>query len=190
MGFILACIAGVFVFYFIAFLLTGGSKVLSVIISIAAVCSIMGIGKISKEKIKTPEQRHIEKTIEDESNGILFFKADKDKKASFRFKMYKNGRLTEPSLVNGEFTYTITHVIYYKDEVEPRGFQLKVTRKSDGKTEIWNFHRKSSYYHTKFKDQVKLKESSDFETVKRIIQSARDNSAHKENSFCMHVLEK
>lgn len=198
MSFIFMALAGCFVFFFIAYLFTG-SKVLSSIISVAALCSILGIWECKNSAEVKFNRKH-----QEQAKGVFSFAADLYNRNSptLYYTLYKNGRLVEGynADIKQNFTkdgkpktktalsYKITNLVYFADESEPCGFQLDVTNWKN-KTETWRFHFPKKNFHNS--NNMRLVPSENFDELVKIYNFKNDKvtSLVSEKAFCMDIIE-
>ena len=192
MTFVGMAIAGIFVFYIVVYFITGGSKLLSAIISIVIFCGFFGI-----VKTKTSREVKFERKQYEQSKGLLSFAADIYKKNSpTRYYTLNNkGSIIDiydanaNALEKSELTYVLTNLVYFGSESEPCGFQIDVKRRKDGKTESWRFHYPEKNFHES--ENIRLVACNDFQEIVRIYNMKNENvtSLVSEKAFCMDIVK-
>ena len=70
--------------------------------------------------------------------------------------------------------YTIDKMVYFRNETEPCGFCMTLT-KDDGKTEKIFIHRGKNKFHSIYINDVRFVNGGDFEVVQKIISDAGKN---------------
>jgi len=78
-----------------------------------------------------------------------------------------------------EYNFSLDKLAYFRNETEPFGFGLTLTR--DGKTTKMFCHRGRSKVHSWYVDEVRFEDSHDAEQMVKIVKSLRENSCHIEN---------
>jgi len=188
-------IAGFLVFYFVAFLLTGGSKILSAIISVAVLLGFLGFIK-EKEPYNLRKHEH--------SRGVLCFSADlyknvddlyKRKVSTRYYTINQEGNIVESygasdkALKESKLTYTLTNLVYFGEEKEPCGFQIDVTRRKDGKKESWRFYYPATNAHNT--TNIHLEPCNSFDDIIKIYNVKNEKTASRisEKAFRMDVVK-
>lgn len=125
-----------------------------------------------------PEKEIVEEEPVVESIYPFEFRASSQSgKGPTLYVTVKNGFMNISPLVKGSFDYELGRLVYFDDETEPCGFEMTLTD-TEGKKQKVLFHRGKPKFHTNWKYKVHYSENSDIETVKSIVESA------KQNIFC------
>ena len=144
---------------------------------------------------KTYYEKRAERKAKDEAKGILNFKADirNSKTPTLSITMTSDGNMKIPTLAHDDYTFVITNLIYFGDDTEPCGFEIKVTDKKSGKSETWRLHKNLKNFHSS--ENIRLEKTSDYSSLKNIVKSADGTlSANDKNwsinkPLCLDVLK-
>ena len=155
---------GVVVVFFIFFALTDHTKEVE---NNLALQDAMVVGKID---------RHKGETFPFDFEGDYCHSTSP--KMTFEFKGKDLIKISAPG--DEKFWhYKMDKLVYFRNEEEPCGFCLTLTRK-DGTSTKAMFHRGKSKFHSWYIDEVYFEDSSDIEEVKKIVEKAGINRLNVE----------
>lgn len=131
--------------------------------------------------VKPEKEVAVEEPIVESIYPFEFRASQQDGKGPTLYITVKNGYLNISPLVKSSFDYELGRLVYFADEAEPCGFEMTLTN-SDGKQQKVLFHRGRPKFHTNWKYKIHYSDESDMETVKEIVESAKQNIFYFEST--------
>lgn len=162
------------------------TKTVGVIFLFFVVCGIYELNKPLPAEDETVQKTRSELRKEAEVNMYpVQLEADFCHSTIPSLKLKISDRNTLKTIMPGRelnWDYKIDKLVYFKNEADPVGACLTLTAK-DRDPEILMIHRKKSYFHTHFINQVRFVEGGTFEDLQKIEKALSDNSLHIKNNM-------